>query len=250
MGAFTEGVGVFAPEKGGGGTGGQVDSVVAGNGIDVDSSDPINPVVTVDLSEASIGTLPIASGGTGQTTASAAVDALGGASATGTGGLVRTTSPLLTTPTLAGAQQLLENAGIRLDAALSADGKWTSSKEMAGTAGAALSFGHLCCLASSGKWVKADASDVATAGGVLLGMCVLAAAGDGDPTVMMLRGNIRADAAFPTFTVGATVYISETAGAIVATAPTTTDSVTRVIGHAITADSIDFDPSPDWLTHV
>lgn len=36
---------------GGGGAGGGVDSVVAGYGIDVDSSDPANPIVTVDESE-------------------------------------------------------------------------------------------------------------------------------------------------------------------------------------------------------
>ena len=56
----------------------------------------------IDDLESSIPSLPvsIANGDTGQVTASAAVDALGGAASTGTGGLVRATSPTLVTPAL------------------------------------------------------------------------------------------------------------------------------------------------------
>lgn len=47
--------------------------------------------------------LPITEGGTGSSTASDAVDALGGASSSGSGGLVRITSPTLVTPVLGAA---------------------------------------------------------------------------------------------------------------------------------------------------
>jgi hypothetical protein len=152
---------------------------------------------------------------------------------------------------LAGNMTLGESTGqILLDPALSADGKWSGICE-AGTAGATLAFGDLCYFAAAdSRWELADASAAATAGDVQLGVCVLAAAADGDPTMLLRIGKVRADAAFPSFTVGAPVYASETAGDVTGTAPVTTDSVTRRCGFAITEDSIYFAPSPDYLTHV
>lgn len=57
-------------------------------------------VTGLPLTTGVTGTLPIANGGTAATTASAAVDSLGGAAATGSGGLARATSPVFVTPTL------------------------------------------------------------------------------------------------------------------------------------------------------
>lgn len=144
--------------------------------------------------------------------------------------------------------QLTENTPILYDVALSADGKY-SGMVMEGTAGATLAFGDLIYFNSSSKWVLADASDAITSGSVWLGICVLAST-DTNPTTALLLGNIRADTAFPTFTIGAPIYASETAGDLTETAPTTTDSVTRVVGFAQTADSIFFNPSNDYITHV
>jgi hypothetical protein len=152
--------------------------------------------------------------------------------------------------TLGGNATLAENVSIDLDPALSADGKY-SGICMTGTAGATLAFGDVIYLAvADSRWELADASAVSTAGSVKIGICVLAAAADGDPTKILLYGNVRSDAAFPSLTVGAPVYISETAGDIVTTAPTTTDSVTRILGYGNTADELHFAPSMDWLTHV
>lgn len=67
---------------------------------------------------------------------------------------------------------------------------------------------------------------------------------------MLLFGTIRADAKFPTLTIGAPVHLSGTAGAVQVAAPTTTDSVTRRLGFALTADSFMFNPSPDYYTHT
>lgn len=52
------------------------------------------------------------------------------------------------------------------------------------------------------------------------------------------------------WTPGAVLYISTTAGGITETQPSGTDDVIRVIGYAMTADVIFFDPSPDYITHT
>lgn len=160
------------------------------------------------------------------------------------------TSPAITTATLSGAQQLAEGASIRLDQTLSADGTFTGTT-IAGTAGAALAFGDLVYLAAAdSRWELADADASTTAGGVLMGFCVLAAASDGDPTVILLDGNIRADTAFPALTIGAPVYASTTAGDIQVAQPSGTDDVIQVVGFALTADSVIVRISPDYITHT
>jgi hypothetical protein len=145
---------------------------------------------------------------------------------------------------------LAENVPVILDPALSADGKYSGITED-GTAGATLAFGDVVYLAAAdSRWELTDASAAATSGSVKVGICVLAAAADGDPTTVLLYGNVRADTAFPALTISAPVYISETAGDVVVAQPTTTDAVIRVLGFANTADSMHFCPSPDFITHV
>lgn len=155
--------------------------------------------------------------------------------------------------TLTGEVNLGENAGLILDSALSADGKYSGIVE-SGIAGAALSFGNLCYLdPTDSRWEKCDANAAAAADGDsrgLLGVCVLAAASDGDATKMLLWGKVRADTAFPAMTINAPLYVSETAGEIVVTQPTTADVVIRVIGVGKTADELFFNPSPDYITHT
>lgn len=156
----------------------------------------------------------------------------------------------ITAGVLAADITLGENFGLVLDAALSADGKYCGITE-AGTAGTTLAFGDLCYLAvADSRWELADANAASTSGDVKLGICVLAAAADGSATTMLLWGKIRADAKFPTFTVGAPVHISETPGLLVVAAPTTTDSCTRRVGFANTADELFFNPSNDYYSHT
>ena len=148
--------------------------------------------------------------------------------------------------TMSGANIVLgENTSIDLDPAGSADGKYTGIC-ITGTAGATLAFGDLIYLAvADSRWELADADAAATAGGVLMGMCVLAATADGDATKILLQGQIRADTAFPALTIGAAVYAGETAGDIQVAIPTGADNVIRVVGFALTADEIYFNPSQD-----
>ena len=163
------------------------------------------------------------------------------------------TSPVLTTPsafTTGGNITLAENTSIALDPAGSADGKY-SGITIAGTAGATLAFGDLIYLAvADSRWKLTDADAAATAGTPLIGMCVLAAAADADPTVVLLFGTIRADAKFPALTIGAPVYVGETAGAIQVAIPTGADNIIRVVGRALTADEILFNPSQDHQVTV
>ncbi len=160
------------------------------------------------------------------------------------------TSPAITTATISGANPLAEGGSIALDPVLSADGTFTGIT-MGGTAGATLAFGDLIYLAvADSRWELTDADSVTTCGAVLTGMCVLAAASDGDPTVVLLHGNIRADANFPALTVGAPVYASTTPGDIQVAQPSGTDDVIQVVGFALTADSIYFNPSQNYTTHV
>lgn len=158
---------------------------------------------------------------------------------------------VLPTTTAGGVITLSENSSIALDPSLSSDGKYTGNTTIAGTAGATLAFGDLVYLAASdSRWELADADSVTTSGDVLLGICILAAASDGDPTVILLHGNIRADTAFPALTVSAQVYVGTTAGDIQVAQPSGTDDVIRVVGRALTADSIYFNPSEDYITHT
>lgn len=162
-------------------------------------------------------------------------------------------SAVITFPSATGTLATLtmeENIPFTYDAALSADGKY-SGFVRAGTAGATLAFGDLVYLAAAdSRWELADADAASTSGDVLLGMCVLAAAADGNATTILLQGFIRADTAFPALTIGGPAYVSTTAGDIQTTAPSGTDDVVRRVGFAWTADELYFNPSNDYTTIV
>lgn len=137
---------------------------------------------------------------------------------------------------------------LRSLAALSGDGEYDGHTEP-GTAGAALAFGDLCYLAfGDSRWELAKADGVTTSVGKI-GICVLAAVGDGSVTTMLVWGKVRA-ATFPeAFTVGAPVYIDAgTAGDVVVAAPSgTEDFVVRIIGHGCTAEDLMFCPDNSYV---
>lgn len=142
---------------------------------------------------------------------------------------------------------LPENIAFTMDDALSADGKFCAIEAEDGTAGEALAFGNICIFNSSSKWVKADADAAATTKGKA-GFCILAAAANNDPTKILRRGKLRADAVFPAMTAGDQMFISLTAGEIVASvASFTTGDVIRAVGYANSADELDVDISPDYF---
>lgn len=154
--------------------------------------------------------------------------------------------------TMTGNITLGENTSIALDPAGSADGKY-SGITVTGTAGYTQSFGDLVYLdPTDSRWEACDANAASGADGDCRGIIgmVVSAGTDGNACTILLQGIIRADANFPTMTVNAPMYISETAGDITATKPTTTDAVVRVVGFALTADEIYFNPSPNYATVV
>jgi len=152
---------------------------------------------------------------------------------------------------LTGTLTLAENVSGALDPAGSADGKYTGIT-VTGLAGAALAFGDLITLdKDDSHWELVDISAAAAATGDargVLGMCVLTC-NENDGTVILLHGIIRADANFPALTIGAAVYASTT-GDIVVAQPSTADYVIRIVGAAMTADEIYFNPENDWITHT
>lgn len=129
-----------------------------------------------------------------------------------------------------------------------ADGYYSGLGEK-GTAGAALAVGDLCYFSTAdSRWELADASTEATCK-QKLGICVLAAAGDGSTTALLRWGNVRADAAFPTLDVGYPVFVSITAGDITSTgSPSATGEIMRRIGTANTANELALEISNDYYT--
>lgn len=142
-----------------------------------------------------------------------------------------------------------ETGSIRLNNSALSDEKW-SGTTIAATAGATLAVGDVCYLASSGKWVLVDGILDGTDTGFdkKLGICVLAST-DTNPTEILLDGVI-ASAAFPTFTVGSPVYLSDTAGDLTATQPSTTNFATRIVGYAVSATVLHFSPDNSYIVHV
>lgn len=174
-----------------------------------------------------------------------------------------TTTPAITltlgdiTPTGVGAHNLngtmtmAENTAVALDPAGSADGKWTGIT-IAGTGGTTIAVGDLVTLdKDNSRWELVDISVAAAVTGDargLLGIAVSTST-NGTPLTVLLKGAIRADAVFPALTIGAPVYASTSAD-IVVTQPVTTDHVIRLVGSALTADEIYFDPDNTWTTHT
>ncbi len=151
---------------------------------------------------------------------------------------------------LTGEVDLGENAGLKLDSVLSGDEKYSGIVE-SGTAGATLAVGDLCYLKTAdGQWYLTDGildgTDVSF--GMQLGICILAA-NDNGATKLLVYGKIRS-AAFPAFTVGAPVYMDDTAGDMVVAQPSTANFAIRKIGYAITAEDLFFQPSDDYIVHV
>jgi concanavalin A-like lectin/glucanase superfamily protein len=148
--------------------------------------------------------------------------------------------------TLAGVIALAANGSIGLGGPL-ADLQSRGETEP-GTAGAVLGFGALIYLSDvDGRWELVNATGEATSGPVKLGICVQAAA-DGNATVVLRKGKVRSDAAFPALSIGKRVYASTSAGLLQVAKPTADGAVVRVVGYANTANELDFDPSTDYVT--
>jgi len=148
---------------------------------------------------------------------------------------------------MAGNIQLGETS-IKLDALLSGDAKW-SGITISGLSGVTtLAIGDLIYLnANDSRWELVDAN-LSDGYDKQLGIALTAAA-DGAALEVLVFGKVRS-ATFPAFTVGSPLYISETAGDMTHTAPTTTDACVRLLGYALTQEDMLFNPSPNYYTHT
>lgn len=225
---------------------------------DVSSADsPVMGTDAITFAQSAAGSVAISNvTGLGANIATALAVAVGSAGApqlnNGSGANLTSLAPANFAAGVLGANVTIgESVGqIVFDAALSADGTW-SGIQRTGTAGETLAFGDCCYFkAADSRWWLGKADAASTSGEVMLGMCVLAGAAAA-ATNMLLFGIIRADTKFPTFTISVPVHLSAaTGGAVVVAAPTGTDSVTRRLGFADTADSFFFNPSNDYYSHV
>lgn len=111
-----------------------------------------------------------------------------------------------------------------------------------GTAGQVLAFGDLIYLDDSdSRWRLADAN-LGETYDKKLGICLIEADGNGESIKVLIFGTIRADSVFPTFTPGKPVFMSETAGDVSNSKPTTTGAAHRIVGFADTTDQLSFQP--------
>jgi hypothetical protein len=79
----------------------------------------------------------------------------------------------------------------------------------------------------------------------MLGLA-LEAGTDTNPLKVALAGSFVRDDTW-TWTVGAELYMATTDGDITETAPSTTGNLVRIIGYAVTADIIFFDPDRTYI---
>lgn len=129
-----------------------------------------------------------------------------------------------------------------------ADGAFAGITE-AGVLGETVAFGEpVYFKAADSEWYKTKADATVTSGAVKIGICVLGA-GDGEATVILLWGKIRADSLFPAMTIGAPIFLdAANFGRIVVAAPTgTTNFVVRIVGYAKTADELLWCPDNTYI---
>lgn len=140
------------------------------------------------------------------------------------------------------------NALSTLDATPNTDHSANGPTTATFTAGESITVMDLVYFKSDGKWWKTDADAAATAGGVLLGIALATVSANAALSVALPGGFVRDDTW--NWTVGAVVYVGLAGGDVTATRPSATDDVVRVVGFAVSADVIWFQPSPDYATVV
>jgi hypothetical protein len=152
----------------------------------------------------------------------------------------------IASPTFTGTVTLGDNT--RVDLTLpTADTYCTGNTTDSFASGYSSAVGDLVFFGSGGKWLEVDSDAVATCNG-LIGIA-LEAKTDTQAMKVALPGSfVRLDSW--NWTVGATLYAGETLGSIQATIPTGADAVIKVVGFAVSADVIYFNPSPDQQTTV
>ena len=108
--------------------------------------------------------------------------------------------------------------------------------------GAIAAFDLVCIHTTTQEVVEADASAIATT--KVIGIAP-AAISDTATGTILLQGYVRDDTW--TWTPGGTLYLSETAGAMTHTAPTTSGAFVKVVGIALSPDVVYINPDNSWI---
>jgi hypothetical protein len=149
--------------------------------------------------------------------------------------------------TIAGNISLGDAANVSISTPLLAGADHTTTgltaEMLAG--GAIAAFDLVCVHTVTGEVVEADASAYATAR--VIGIAP-AAISDTATGTILLQGFIRDDTW--NWTTGSTLYLSETAGAMTHTAPTTDGAFVQVVGVALEPDVVYFNPSMTVIEHA
>ena len=156
----------------------------------------------------------------------------------------------LASPTFTGTVTIpaaILNGQVNLDGTPATDGTAVGNVTNTFASGYSSSVGDLVFFGSGGKWLEVDSDAVATCNG-LIGIA-LEAKSDTQAMLVALPGSfVRLDSW--NWTVGATLYAGETLGSMQETIPTGADAIIKVVGFAVSADVIYFNPSPDQQSVV
>lgn len=114
-------------------------------------------------------------------------------------------------------------------------------------AGYSSAIGDLVFFGSGGKWLAVDSNAAATCSG-LIGIALEVKTDGNAMKVALPNSMVRLDTW--NWTVGATLYAGETLGSMQEAIPTGADAIIKVVGFAIDADTIYFNPSPDQQSTV
>jgi hypothetical protein len=118
------------------------------------------------------------------------------------------------------------------------------------TYGESITLGDLLYFKSDGKVYKADGTSIATAKLPCMGLALAtAASGAHDVLLVGTYKDATKWTAGTVLTVGGICYLSATTAATTQTQPSTADNVIQVVGVAIAADTIYFNPVLTYITH-
>ena len=114
-----------------------------------------------------------------------------------------------------------------------------------------LAQGRLMYLNTSGVWKYADANSVSTGADSLLAIALGSAVTDG----LLIRGFYRGTTYTPDVSIGKALYVSETAGHMVTTRPSTSGAYVRIVGYFLaggtgspaSAEVFYFNPDGTWV---
>lgn len=156
------------------------------------------------------------------------------------------TNKTLTTPTINGA---VITGDFQTDGLPDTDDTWTGKSTNSFNAAGTIAQFDCVYLTSSSTWALTDADAIGTAGNVLI-MMAGATGTVSNPLRVIEPGSwVRNDAW--NWTVGGVLYLdTATPGGMTQTAPSGTDDAVKIVGHAVSADVIYFNPSVNWIIHT